>query len=114
MLLKVLFLAITVSYATCQVVWYQPEQIHLSYGQNTSETVVTWSTMNETKESIVEYGINGLILRAFGVSEAFVDGGPKQHTQYIHRVVLKDLTPNSKYGKYHTSKTYSLVANCRC
>lgn len=101
MLLKIFFLAISVSYAACQVVWYQPEQIHLSYGQNTSEIVVTWSTMNQTQESIVEYGINGLILQAVGVSEAFIDGGPKQHTQYIHRTILKNLTPNSKYGKLH-------------
>lgn len=100
MLLKVFFLAITVNYIACQVFWYQPEQIHLSYGQNTSEIVVTWSTMNDTKESIVEYGINGLILRTAGVSSAFIDGGPKKHTQYIHRVILKNLTPNSKYGNY--------------
>lgn len=36
--------------------------------------------------SIVEYGINGYILRATGTMEKFVDGGSQQHTQYIHRV----------------------------
>lgn len=84
--------------ASCQVFYYQPEQIHLAYGDNTSEIIVTWSTINNTEESIVEYGINGFALRAVGSATLFVDGGPEKHAQYIHRVALKSLTPNSKYG----------------
>lgn len=84
-----------------QALWYQPEQVHISFGNNVSEVVVTWSTMNDTKESIVEYGIGGMILRAKGTSSLFVDGGPKQHSQYIHRVTLPNLTPFSTYGKYY-------------
>lgn len=38
--------------------------------------------------SIVEYGINGFALSATGTTEKFVDGGPAEHTQYIHRVGL--------------------------
>ena len=56
--------------------------------------------MDATNESFVEYGINGNILKAEGIEEKFVDGGQLKHTQYIHRVVLKDLTPSSKYD-YH-------------
>lgn len=81
-----------------EIVWSQPEQIHLSFGDNTSVVVVTWSTMNETHESVVQYGINGMILRATGESKPFVDGGPEKHTQYIHRVTLSNLRPASKYG----------------
>lgn len=36
--------------------------------------------------SIVEYGINGFALKAYGTTEKFEDGGAAKHTQYIHRV----------------------------
>lgn len=55
--------------------------------------------MNATGDSIVEYGINGLILTAKGTSKLFVDGGEERHKQYIHKVYLKDLTPDSRYSK---------------
>lgn len=79
---------------------YQPEQVHIAYGKNVYEIVVTWSTVNNTPNSVVEYGINGLALTSTGSSKKFVDGGQGKHTQYIHRVVLNALTPNSKYGKF--------------
>lgn len=82
----------------CQVFWYQPEQIHLSYGSNVYEMVVTWSTFNATDESKVEYGIGGLILEAKGTLKLFVDGGEAKHSQYIHTVTLENLTPGSRYG----------------
>lgn len=87
---------------------YQPQQVHLAFGgtynkekksanqllhkgndkfsDNVSEMVVTWSTMDDSTESIVEYGINGFALTAQGVSEKFVDGGDAHHSQYIHKV----------------------------
>lgn len=82
------------------IVWYRPEQIHISYGQNTSDFVITWSTFNYTEDSIVEYGIGGLILQKTGESELFVDGGSEHHSQFIHKVTLNNLTPNSRYV-YH-------------
>lgn len=82
------------------IVWYRPEQIHISFGQNTSDIVITWSTFNDTQESIVEYGIGGLILQKSGKSELFIDGGSQHHSQYIHKVTLNNLTPNSRY-LYH-------------
>lgn len=81
-------------------VYYQPEQVHLAYGDDTRDIVVTWSTFNDTQISVVEYGIGGYVLRATGSAKLFVDGGPKKHSQYIHRVLLTDLTPDTKYGKY--------------
>lgn len=83
------------------VLYYQPEQVHIAYGNNIHQIVVTWSTFTDTPESIVEYGIGGLIETAKGSSNLFVDGGAKKHSQYIHRVVLDDLTPDSKYCKYY-------------
>ena len=68
--------------------------------ENIHDIVVTWSTRDYTNQSIVEYGIGGFALRAHGNSKLFIDGGAQKNHQYIHRVVLKDLTPDSKYGKY--------------
>lgn len=68
---------------------------------NIHDIVVTWSTRDNTKESIVEYGIGGLILRSVGNSTLFVDGGHQKRKQYIHRVWLKNLTPNSLYCKIY-------------
>ncbi|XP_044731584.1 acid phosphatase type 7 isoform X1 [Chrysoperla carnea] len=79
---------------------YQPEQIHIAFGESVTEIVVTWSTINDTQQSIVEYGIGGLILRESGSSTKFVDGGTHNRTQYIHRVRLQNLTPETKYV-YH-------------
>ncbi|PNF29564.1 Acid phosphatase type 7 [Cryptotermes secundus] len=79
---------------------YQPEQVHLSYGGNPYEIVVMWSTTNQTNESVVEYGIGGLIKQATGLSTLFVSGDNETRSQYIHRVTLLQLTPRSKYV-YH-------------
>lgn len=67
--------------------------------ENNYEIVVTWSTQDATKQSIVEYGIKGMILKAYGNATEFIDGSNK-HKQYIHRVSLTNLTPDSKYV-YH-------------
>lgn len=63
--------------------------LHL-FTENVNDIVVTWSTMNDVGKngSVVEYGINGLTLKAYGTSEKFVDGGAAKHSQYIHRVGL--------------------------
>lgn len=60
--------------------------------------VVTWSTMNKT-ESVVEYGIKGLVLRAVGRATEFMDGGAFSATQYIHRVTLIGLVPGIQYSR---------------
>lgn len=50
------------------------------------DIVVTWSTVDKTNDSVVEYGINGLENVAEGTSVKFTDGGVKKSSQYIHRV----------------------------
>jgi hypothetical protein len=64
-----------------------------------NDIVVTWSTANRTKESIVEYGIGGLILTANGTSTLFISGGNESRKQYIHRVKLPNLISGTKYSK---------------
>lgn len=91
-----LFCAIVVSKGYVE---YQPEQIHLALGENSRDIVVTWSTPQETKDSIVEYGIEIMNLKAEGVENLFVDGGEKKKSQEIHRVQLPNLEPNTVYSK---------------
>jgi len=81
---------------------HQPRHVHLAYGRNTSEVVITWSTVSYANYSLVEYGPSGFDLSSTssGTSAEFVDGGDLQSTQYIHRVHLYGLAPNSTYY-YH-------------
>nr|CAD7411660.1 unnamed protein product [Timema cristinae] len=98
MLRNVIINAILVHFTHC-LVSYQPEQIHLSYGDNVSEIVVTWITLQHVNKSVVEYGINGLILTESNEMVTRFNYGTFRN-QYIHRVKLKKLTPGSKYV-YH-------------
>lgn len=84
---------------TVLINYYQPEQIHIAIGDDVSQIVVTWTTWNHT-DSVVEYGIRGMVLRAEGDVTKFVDGGPEQRVRYMHNVVLKDLLPRERYF-YH-------------
>lgn len=98
-----LLLALFVNFINCDVYWYQPEQVHLSYGENVYEITVTWSTFSDTEESLVEYGIGGFAMVAKGNRTLFIDGGNEKRSQYIHRVKLSGLAPDTKYSKYLTS-----------
>lgn len=62
--------------------------------------MVTWSTMNSTR-SYVEYGVapSQLNKLVHGKSELFTDGGTEHRQQYIHRVILSGLEPNTTYCK---------------
>ncbi|XP_037933616.1 acid phosphatase type 7 isoform X1 [Teleopsis dalmanni] len=79
---------------------YQPEQVHLSFGEHSHEIVVTWTTRDDAGETIVEYGTGDYLLKANGTSQKFIDGGSKKKTQYIHRAKLSHLKPNTNY-EYH-------------
>lgn len=53
------------------------------------EMVVTWSTAENTKASICEYGIKSItdyVATSKKGPKIFVDGGADKASQYIHRV----------------------------
>lgn len=101
--MKTLVIFFLFSLANC-LVHYQPEQIHISYGDKPSEIVVTWSTMNDTKISVVEYGIGGLVKKAKSKPIEFIDGGHHKRRQYIHKVKLRGLQPGRRYTYHCGSK----------
>lgn len=60
--------------------------------------IVTWVTLNEVNDSVVEYGQVGLLnKRTTGTVSIFQDDGSEQRREYIHRVILRDLIPGQKY-----------------
>jgi hypothetical protein len=60
--------------------------------------IVTWVTLNDINETVVEYGQNGILnQRATGWVSIFQDSGSEKRQEYIHRVVLRDLRPGQRY-----------------
>ncbi|XP_074654205.1 acid phosphatase type 7-like isoform X2 [Tubulanus polymorphus] len=97
-----LVLVVLPNYLYCQVIYVQPEQIHLSYGGNPTEMVVTWVTLNDTgtNGTLLEYGKQQLSTMVHGKSTAFRDGGSEHRILYMHRATMTTLTPGQKYF-YH-------------
>ncbi|XP_064624193.1 acid phosphatase type 7-like isoform X2 [Lineus longissimus] len=85
-------------------VYYQPEQIHLSYGDAPTKMVLTWVTMDNTTTSEVQYGIKTLGSVAKGTIDLFTDGGAAARKFYMHRVIVTGLTPGTAY-RYRVGST---------
>ncbi|XP_070496503.1 acid phosphatase type 7 [Chironomus tepperi] len=98
------FLFILINSVLSNILHYQPQAVHLSLGDDSTQMIVTWSTIDDPGESIVEYGVNGFALTATGERSKFIDGGKEHHSQYIHKVILTELSPDSKYI-YHCGST---------
>ncbi|CAF0889384.1 unnamed protein product [Brachionus calyciflorus] len=81
-------------------VYYQPEQVHLSYEARPDQMIVTWVTLSPVNESVVEFGIEKINQRVNGTSKIFTDGGLKKRKMEIHKVLLENLIPGQTY-KYH-------------
>lgn len=56
------------------------------FTESNSEMVITWSTMDSTNDSIIEYSLDNDVYQAKGIWNLFVDGGKKKHHQFIHKV----------------------------
>ena len=61
--------------------------------------IVTWSTLSQVNDSVVEYGVNQLTSSATGTVKRFVDGGPQKRSQWIHSVNITGLQPGQTYSK---------------
>jgi hypothetical protein len=64
--------------------------------------VITWSTKEETSTPFVEFGQQGSEKgwkQVNGSSTKFVDSGSLHSTQYIHRIILTRLVPNTLYSE---------------
>lgn len=62
------------------------------FTESDSEMVITWSTMDNTNESIVEYNLDVDLFQAKGIWNLIVDGGKKKHHQFIHKVCVIHLS----------------------
>jgi len=76
---------------------WQPRHIHLSLGTTQGSLLLTWSTVNQTEQSVVLIQTKGGEKEYHGTSQQFVDGGQKKLSQWIHKVQLADLQPSSTY-----------------
>ncbi|KAJ2937495.1 hypothetical protein O0L34_g17538 [Tuta absoluta] len=76
----------------------EPEQIHLAFGENLNDIVVMWSTLDKKEVgSVVHFGIGALDQTAEGECWLFVDDGPKKRSQWMHKVELTNLLPDTTY-----------------
>ena len=79
--------------------------------------IVTWVTLNEVNDSIVEYGQVGMLnKRTTGTVSIFQDDGSEQRREYIHRVILRDLIPGQKYcmsigRRYSSDRCFCLIVS---
>merc|ERR1719427_1582680 len=76
------------SHQLAYVPHFQPRHVHLAYGRNTTEVVVTWSTISLTGASYVKWGkdLFRLATKTGGSSKRFNNSPNGPSSQYIHRV----------------------------
>ena len=78
--------------------------ITLSIIQGDGSTfVVSWTTMDKTEDSQVDFGTDPSHLNETfkGSQERFVDGGHRARTEYIHRAVFPVLASNQRICESH-------------
>ncbi|BFZ07355.1 hypothetical protein BsWGS_10394 [Bradybaena similaris] len=88
------------------IVWFQPQQTHISVGETPDQMIIVWNTFNDTNDTRVIFGTNSKLNQlALGTRYQFVDGGSEHRSQYVHKVILKGLTPETDYA-YMVGSTY--------
>lgn len=87
---------------------FQPQQVHIAIGDTNTDMVVTWMTPDQTPSSTVNFGTDYLSQTVEGNATLFRDGGFEHRSMWIHRVTLRNLTPDTRYF-YHcgSSKGWS-------
>lgn len=95
-LIKLITVSVILQQCYAQV-YYQPEQIHLAYGDNPTQMTITWVTPNEVNESLCAYGYSNVQMLERGRPSVFVDGGSQKRNIFIHRITLNLLMPGKKY-----------------
>uniref|UniRef100_A0A1I7RSK0 Purple acid phosphatase n=1 Tax=Bursaphelenchus xylophilus TaxID=6326 RepID=A0A1I7RSK0_BURXY len=86
--------------------YVQPEQVHLSLGDNSAEYTVTWITFSDTKSSYVEWSevSNTKRLTAEAKISNFSEAGVDR---FIHRAILKPINSGVKY-EYRVGSEYGI------
>lgn len=79
---------------------FQPTQVHISIGDDNKDIVITWVTPSNTTKSVVQYGTTAININATGTPTNFTDQGADKRVMWMHRVLLRGLTPNTRYF-YH-------------
>lgn len=59
---------------------------------------ITWVTFDDTFISIVEYGTDKFMWSKMGNTSLFIDGGLSRTKRYVHRVLLTNLKPGTRYS----------------
>ena len=93
-LLLVFLSNVVVSYPLVET---QPRHVHLALGKTSDSIIVTWSTIDQTPESVVLLYEDHQELEFVGTAREFVDGGEKHLSQWIHKVVMTKLRANHTY-----------------
>lgn len=75
----------------------QPRHVHLALGKTSDSIIATWSTIDQTPESVVLLYEDHHELEFVGTAKEFVDGGEKHLSQWIHKVVMTKLRANHTY-----------------
>lgn len=87
-----------------KVGYYQPEQIHITYGAKPSQMIITWTTMDFVNETVVEYGIDYLKNQQLGKAVNFKNKNKDfiNRDETVHSVLLSNLIPGQTYSKLTT------------
>lgn len=82
-----------------------PEQVHIAYTDQVDAVTVTWSTRDNSTSTVV-YGTDREHLNDFASGECkFWDFGNALGLHYTHKVMVKNLKPNTTYYYYVESTT---------